>query len=202
MLVDNYIDMIVLPSNPVDQCIPLSTTHTLLAEHGLSCFVRIFSGKKEHRVLFDTGLSREYMTRNARQLVISFAGIEVIVLSHGHFDHTGGLHDPIKDDLTIVVNAKDKGLVLLIGCAHAGFINMVEYVKKITGIDHVHAVLGGLHLTEPALHPSSSRRLMRRNGSTRITSYPFIAPDGTRSTGFQDHAFNEKIPSEKLKKRD
>ncbi|MFA6331553.1 MAG: MBL fold metallo-hydrolase [Methanoregula sp.] len=90
VLVDNYIDMFVPPSTPVDQRLPFSTTRTLLAEHGLSCLISVFAGKKEHRVLLDTGLSRECMVWNAQQMGISLAGIEAVVLSHGHFDHTGG----------------------------------------------------------------------------------------------------------------
>ena len=61
--------------------------------------------------------------------------------------------DPIRDDQALVINILDKGLVVLIGCAHAGIINTVEYAKKISGIDHVHAVLGGFHLTGPAFAP-------------------------------------------------
>ena len=58
--------------------------------------------------------------------------------------------DPIRDDQAIVIHVKDKGLVVVSGCAHAGIVNMVEYAKKITGTGHVHAVLGGFHLTGPA----------------------------------------------------
>jgi len=58
--------------------------------------------------------------------------------------------DPILDDQALVVNVKDKGLVVLSGCAHAGVINTMEYARKITGTDHVHAVLGGFHLNGKA----------------------------------------------------
>ena len=58
--------------------------------------------------------------------------------------------DPIRDDQAIVIHVKDKGLVVVSGCAHAGIVNTVEYAKKITGTGHVHAVLGGFHLTGPA----------------------------------------------------
>lgn len=58
--------------------------------------------------------------------------------------------DSIRDDQALMVNVRDKGLVVLSGCAHAGIINTVEYAKKITGIDRVHAVLGGFHLSGKA----------------------------------------------------
>jgi 7,8-dihydropterin-6-yl-methyl-4-(beta-D-ribofuranosyl)aminobenzene 5'-phosphate synthase len=61
--------------------------------------------------------------------------------------------DPIRDDQAIVINVRDKGLVVLSGCAHAGIVNTVDYARKITGVDHVHAVLGGFHLTGPAFAP-------------------------------------------------
>ena len=55
--------------------------------------------------------------------------------------------DPlIKDDQALVVNILDKGLVILTGCGHAGIINTINYAKKITGIDRIHAIIGGFHL--------------------------------------------------------
>ena len=55
--------------------------------------------------------------------------------------------DPlIKDDQAIVANVSDKGLVILTGCGHAGVINTIKYAKKITGINKIHAVIGGFHL--------------------------------------------------------
>jgi len=58
----------------------------------------------------------------------------------------GGLiPDPIADDNSVVIDSP-KGLVLLLGCAHAGLINILEYVLKQTGRDGVHAVIGGTHL--------------------------------------------------------
>ncbi len=41
-----------------------------------------------------------------------------------------------------------KGLVVISGCAHSGICNTVEYARRITGIDHVHAVVGGFHLRQ------------------------------------------------------
>jgi len=239
VLVDNYTDFLIMaPSTPVDHRLPYDPKRRILAEHGLSCLVRVFAGKKEHAVLLDAGLSSEALPWNARQMGISLVGIEAVVLSHGHYDHTGALEsivagagrqvplivhpdaflkrrlnipgqgvfdqpvpdaialkkdgadiklrsepstlaaghllvtgeverktsfekgmpgaeierdgiwatDPIRDDQALVINVNDKGLVVLSGCAHAGIINTVEYARKITGTDHVHAVLGGFHL--------------------------------------------------------
>ena len=61
--------------------------------------------------------------------------------------------DPFNDDQGVAINVKDKGLVVLGGCSHAGIINTVNYAKKVAGINKVHAVLGGFHLTGPIFEP-------------------------------------------------
>jgi 7,8-dihydropterin-6-yl-methyl-4-(beta-D-ribofuranosyl)aminobenzene 5'-phosphate synthase len=47
----------------------------------------------------------------------------------------------------VVMNAKGRGLVVLTACAHRGVVNTVRHAQKMTGIDKVHAIIGGLHLT-------------------------------------------------------
>jgi 7,8-dihydropterin-6-yl-methyl-4-(beta-D-ribofuranosyl)aminobenzene 5'-phosphate synthase len=47
----------------------------------------------------------------------------------------------------IVLNAKRKGLIVLSGCAHRGIVNTVKHAQKITGMEKLHAVIGGFHLT-------------------------------------------------------
>jgi 7,8-dihydropterin-6-yl-methyl-4-(beta-D-ribofuranosyl)aminobenzene 5'-phosphate synthase len=54
--------------------------------------------------------------------------------------------DFLQDDQSIVINVKDKGLVVLTGCAHAGVVNTVNYAREISGVDRVWAILGGFHL--------------------------------------------------------
>ena len=60
---------------------------TFLSEHGLSLLIEV-AGKK---ILFDTGAS-DCFIKNAKQLDINLNSIDCIVLSHGHYDHVGGLH--------------------------------------------------------------------------------------------------------------
>ncbi len=55
------------------------------------------------------------------------------------------LPDLVPDDQAIVVKT-EAGLVVLLGCAHRGIINTVQYAQKLTGIDTVYAVMGGTHL--------------------------------------------------------
>ena len=65
--------------------------------------------------------------------------------------------DAIEDDSFIVMHLKDKGLVILSGCAHAGIVNTVQYAVKTTGIDRIHAVMGGFHLSGPFFEPLIDR---------------------------------------------
>jgi len=65
--------------------------------------------------------------------------------------------DAIEDDTSIVMHLKDKGLVVLSGCAHAGIINTIHYAMKVTGIEKVHAVMGGFHLSGPFFEPIIDR---------------------------------------------
>jgi 7,8-dihydropterin-6-yl-methyl-4-(beta-D-ribofuranosyl)aminobenzene 5'-phosphate synthase len=73
-------------------------THTQLpcAEHGFSMLVRVFSEDKARCVLFDTGGSPEGIVKNAECMGISLSEVECIVLSHGHYDHFGGLISAVK----------------------------------------------------------------------------------------------------------
>jgi len=62
--------------------------------------------------------------------------------------------DPlIKDDQAIVLNVKDKGLVIITGCGHAGIVNTLNYAKELAGDDRIYAVLGGMHLSGGLFEP-------------------------------------------------
>ena len=65
--------------------------------------------------------------------------------------------DAIEDDTSIVMNLKDKGLVIISGCAHAGIVNTVRFAMAVTGIDKVHVVMGGFHLSGPFFEPIIDR---------------------------------------------
>jgi 7,8-dihydropterin-6-yl-methyl-4-(beta-D-ribofuranosyl)aminobenzene 5'-phosphate synthase len=63
----------------------------LIAEPGFSALVRVEKNGRERTLLFDTGVSPTGMVENMRRLGLSLQDVEVIVLSHGHWDHVTGM---------------------------------------------------------------------------------------------------------------
>jgi len=200
-------------------------------EHGFAAWIEV-SGR---RVLLDTGQGA-VLAGNAAALGIDLGAVDILVLSHGHFDHTGGISqvlarapaaevyfhpaatgvryavrdavarsigmpeaargalkrfvatrvhrvtepaeiapgvgltgridrhtnyedtggpffldsagtrpDPISDDLALWIRT-DRGLVVVVGCSHAGLINTLQHARRVSGEARLHAVVGGFHL--------------------------------------------------------
>ncbi|MCK9273577.1 MAG: MBL fold metallo-hydrolase [Syntrophales bacterium] len=250
-LQDNYIDVSAIDSNAiVARALPIrdgEIKNSIQAEHGFSAIVKTTKNGLTRSMLFDFGFSSSGAAYNARALGLSMADIEVMALSHGHSDHTGGIEeltrmvgrkgielvvhpvafeypryikpaenlklffprlrrediasagatlietrnplklldgqalflgeieritsfergypiayrekdgkeiwDPIEDDSALALHLAGKGLIILSGCAHSGIVNTVKYAQKITGIEHVHVVMGGFHLSGPLFEP-------------------------------------------------
>ena len=260
-LVDNVCDALAADTGPAHRptgegfptvLAPLtehgSTIDVPRAEHGFSALVEVeLTQGQVHRILFDAGVTPDGMVDNMRRLDIDPGSIDVIVCSHGHFDHTTGLdglarhlgranlpviihpdfwsrrrtiipgRDPIEmpttskramvdagfeiverpepsfllessalvtgevprttdfeqgmpgeqalkgqkwqpdplilDDQALVLHVRDRGLVVLTGCGHAGIVNITRYARQLTGIREVHAVIGGFHLSGAAFDP-------------------------------------------------
>ena len=202
-------------------------TPFLIYEHGLSLLIELNNKK----ILFDTGKTNSFLT-NAKKLNIDLTNIDYLVLSHAHYDHSGGVIDFIKEnnyskniylgkefkankyslednnyvykgipfkleelnniiycdnDLKIDENItlfnnfiefnnfehisdkfyildkdyiKDKfideqvltidtnnGLVVIVGCSHAGICNIIDEIKKRTN-KSIRGVIGGFHLSK------------------------------------------------------
>jgi len=61
------------------------------AVHGLSCLITVHSGDVQHSVLFDSGPEDYAFERNTTRLGADLGKVEGIVLSHGHWDHSGAM---------------------------------------------------------------------------------------------------------------
>ena len=105
-LIDNVSDMLLQDQGPAKRAGLAGTSatprrgsafldgrmaETPLAEHGFSALVTVTKGDREHRLLFDAGLTPDGLVENMRRLALDAKDIEAIVLSHGHFDHTTGI---------------------------------------------------------------------------------------------------------------
>lgn len=244
-LVDNTVDLL-LPNTEVAHRPVLTSNwheHPLVAEHGFCAALTLHFDGMKRSVLLDSGLDPFAASHNADVLDLDLSYSELLISSHGHIDHAGGLlnlrkkmnalheiplvlhkdafknrlvkfqdgrtidlpaqdrslltnagysiiekHSPslwigdrvlvtgeiprindfekgfpnhysevedgkleadplIKDDQAIILKVKDKGLVIITGCGHAGIINTLNYSKELTGEDSIYAVLGGMHLS-------------------------------------------------------
>jgi 7,8-dihydropterin-6-yl-methyl-4-(beta-D-ribofuranosyl)aminobenzene 5'-phosphate synthase len=88
--------------------------------------------------------------------------------------------DSVPDDQALCVNVAGLGLVVLTGCSHAGVINTVAAAKEVTGIDRVHAVMGGFHLGFPGTPESKTDQTI---AAMRDIDPALVAP--MHCTGFR-----------------
>jgi 7,8-dihydropterin-6-yl-methyl-4-(beta-D-ribofuranosyl)aminobenzene 5'-phosphate synthase len=141
---------------------------------------------RERRVVFPTGTeinmpppSQQDLAREGWQVVEERGPsllVENMVLVTGQVDrvtdfekgfplqqaHTSHGWEPdtwIWDDQAVVCHVKNKGLVVLSSCSHAGVINVLYHARRLTGVEHVHAFVGGLHLTGGLFEPIIPRTI-------------------------------------------
>jgi 7,8-dihydropterin-6-yl-methyl-4-(beta-D-ribofuranosyl)aminobenzene 5'-phosphate synthase len=88
------------------------------------------------------------------------------------------IRDYLEDDQSIVVNIKDKGLVILTGCAHSGVVNTVNYAREISGVEKVWAIIGGFHLG-----PAEDAEIQRTVDEIKQMAPAMIVP--SHCTGFE-----------------
>lgn len=105
----------------------------LKAEHGLSFLLEI----EDKRILFDTGQSDLFL-HNATKLGILPETIDAVILSHGHYDHTGGLYPFLRENTKAKVYAKEAiftpkfhGRERFIGCTKDDSILRNRFVPSI-----------------------------------------------------------------------
>jgi len=76
-----------------------------------------------------------------RQTEFEEVGIALFTLADGRV-----VQDTMKDDISLVAQVRDKGLVIVTGCSHAGIVNIVKHSVEMTGERRIAAILGGFHL--------------------------------------------------------
>ena len=111
----------------------------LLAEHGLSLYIETDTRK----ILFDTGQSGALL-QNARKMGVKIEEIDSVIISHGHYDHTGGLASFLMVNSKARVYMKREALTekydmskrdIGIACNPELLENRVEFITCITEID-------------------------------------------------------------------
>ncbi|MDD5723672.1 MAG: MBL fold metallo-hydrolase [Syntrophales bacterium] len=122
-LQDNYIDMTAQDDSTVisrpSAIRDGEIRNSIQAEHGFSAIVRTTVGGSARTMLFDFGFSPTGAAYNAKALGVPMEEVEVMALSHGHSDHTGGIAA-----LTRMIGRPGIGLVL-----HSHALAYPRYVK-------------------------------------------------------------------------
>ncbi|MEX2145829.1 MAG: MBL fold metallo-hydrolase [Candidatus Rokuibacteriota bacterium] len=85
--------------------------------------------------------------------------------------------DTFEGEHATVYHVKDRGLVVITSCGHAGVINSVRQAQKITGVRRIHAIVGGFHLA-----PASDAVVARTVAAFKEIDPDFILP--MHCTGF------------------
>ncbi|HVO12887.1 MAG TPA: MBL fold metallo-hydrolase [Vicinamibacteria bacterium] len=144
----------------------------LLAEHGLSFWLEL----GEQRVLFDTGQGL-VLRHNAEALGLRLGSLDAVVLSHGHYDHTGGLAAVLNDRPGVPVYAHPEALAVRYSGrgAAASEIGMPAAVRQLLlerasfHSSHNPVHLGGLRLTGA---------IARQHGSPPVAGSFFLDAEG------------------------
>jgi len=106
VLVDNVTDSLSsVPHDVVNEVPILMKNGTLkmaageyrcCAHHGLSLIITVHAGSERQTLVFDAGPEAYTVTRNGALLQIPFGDAGAVVLSHGHWDHAGGLTEAVR----------------------------------------------------------------------------------------------------------
>jgi len=100
------------------------------------------------------------------------------------------LSDDIDEDQAIIINIKNKGLIILSGCAHSGIVNTIDHAKTFTGISKVYAVIGGFHLAR-----AKDEEIAKTIDYIKNEKPTYVAP--SHCSGFQAISqFAQEMPDE------
>ena len=100
------------------------------------------------------------------------------------------VQDDFNGEQAIVFNVKERGLVVLSGCAHVGIVNTIRHAQKITGIKKLHMIIGGFHLIN-----AKTEIIMKTVADIKAMEPDYIVP--THCTGFEAIAtFYREMPKQ------
>jgi len=126
-------------------------------------FALMGEGQEERALYIGIPFSREDLEKKGAAIDLSSAFQEILpgIFSTGEIprppgwkswdqrpvikDGQGWKPDPFRDDLSLLVETS-KGPVLVLGCGHAGLEHILARLGEVTGLDRLHAVIGGTHL--------------------------------------------------------
>jgi 7,8-dihydropterin-6-yl-methyl-4-(beta-D-ribofuranosyl)aminobenzene 5'-phosphate synthase len=92
----------------------------------------------------------------------------------GHQRWRDGRWEPdrlVHDDQAMVLHVRDKGLVVLTGCGHAGIVNIIRYAQRRTGISRLYAALGGFHLRGGDVVPATVAALAQEQPQVLVPAH-------------------------------
>jgi 7,8-dihydropterin-6-yl-methyl-4-(beta-D-ribofuranosyl)aminobenzene 5'-phosphate synthase len=98
--------------------------------------------------------------------------------------------DDFRGEQALFFKVKGKGLILLSGCAHPGIVNTVKQAQKVSGVERIHAIIGGFHLVGAA-----SEKIWQTVADIKAMNPDYIVP--THCTGFEAlGVFSAEMPAE------
>ncbi|MCX8176284.1 MAG: MBL fold metallo-hydrolase [Candidatus Bathyarchaeota archaeon] len=137
-----------------------------LGKHGFSLFLEIEREHDKLSLLMDTGPSPDVFSHNLNILKLEMGKVEAIVLSHGHYDHTGGLVEALKR-----IGKKDIPVI-----AHPEAFNLkFAYRLRYVGIPF-----------KPIEVEEAGGRLILVKNPLWITDDVVVTGEIERITGFED----------------
>jgi 7,8-dihydropterin-6-yl-methyl-4-(beta-D-ribofuranosyl)aminobenzene 5'-phosphate synthase len=146
----------------------------LVAEHGLSLYIE----SEDKRILFDVGATEAY-DHNAAKLGIDLQEVDLVVVSHRHYDHGGGLAHFLqanhKAKVYLRKSAQEEYYARRLGGLRSRYIGLdqellrkqadrFEYVEGLTEVLPQAYIL--TEIAQPYALPRGNRRLFVKQGRT------------------------------------